>query len=65
MLDHRGTIGKLCLRSAEEHMEESGSNHKEQVGNMPFMRDGILFPRKLDKDERVRAPFLLTQSVCA
>ena len=38
-------------------MEESSYNHKEQVGNMPVMSDGILFPWQLDMEDRVRPSF--------
>ena len=63
--DSWGTTGKKSYLSLmEQHMEESSNNHKEQVGNMPIMSDGILFPWHLDMEDRVRSiSYLLSLSV--
>lgn len=42
--DNRDTIGGKIPHFVEERMEESSNHHKEHVGNMPLMKDGILFP---------------------
>ena len=45
-------------------MEESSYNHKEQVGNMPVMSDGILFPWQLDMEDRVRPISICSVCLC-